>query len=144
MPRPRRFKSVRITSIYLPVESEDVTKKAEELQKVEGLSFSELVLQALKEYVEIHYPGNPQLILPSLLDPQHLKPLRLEAKYLFKDFQRMIGVLKEKHGELSFRRDIRQKAIQQMTKLVKMNQKLKDKRIDEFIETASQILDKDE
>jgi len=144
LPRRRRFKGYRITSIYLPVETEEITKKAEELQKVEGWCFSELVVQALKEFVEVHYPGNPQLILPSLLDPDHLKPLRLEAKFLFKDFQHMIQTLQGKKVEPVFRRELHRKAVQEMSKLAKMNERLKDKSIDQYLDQAATILDAEE
>jgi hypothetical protein len=144
MGRPRRFKSYRITSFYIPVECEEIDKKADELAKVEKWSKSELLLHALKEYVEVHYPGNPQLILPSLLDPQALKPQRLEMKFLFRDFKRLVKLLEAKSGELGYRRDIRQKAIQQMTKLGRMNQRLKDKTVEEFIDEAEKILEEEE
>lgn len=143
MPRRRRFSSYRVTSFYLPVEYNEIAQKAEELTQVEGISFSELILNALEEYVNLHYPGNPQTILPSLLDPNGLKPLRLEAKFLFKDFQRVMMQLEDKIEdlELGFRRELRHKAIEQMNKLARMNRRLKDRDIDEFIDKACKILD---
>lgn len=143
MPRRRRFKGYRITSFYIPVECEDTTKKAEELARVEHCSFSEILMRAMTEYVQFHYPGNPQLILPSLLDLEAPKPCRLEAKFLFKDFQRLMKLLEAKGGEHTYRRQIREKAIQEMTKLARLNERLKDKEIDEFINKASKILEEE-
>jgi hypothetical protein len=141
MPRRRRFSSYRITSFYIPAECEEVAKKADELSKVEGWSFSELLIHALKEYVQVHYPGNPQLILPSLIDPQSLKPLRLEARLICEDLERSIKDLEKKKGDVGFRHDLRLRAIQQLNKLAKANLRLRDKKIDELIETASHSLD---
>jgi hypothetical protein len=141
MPRRRRFKGYRITSFYVPVECEDVTTKAEELARVEGWSFSELLIRALTEYVGVHYPGNPQLILPSIIDPTYLKPLRLEARFLCEDLRRFIKGLEIKHGESVFRRDLRARAIQHMNKLAKMNLRLNDKTIDALIDLASKTLE---
>jgi hypothetical protein len=141
MPRRRRFKGYRITSFYIPNEYDDVAKKAEELKKVEGWSFSELLLHALTEYVEVHYPGNPQLILPSLVDPSEQKPLRLEAKFISQDLQRLVDVLSGKQGEATFRHELRHRAIQQLNKLAKINLRLKDKTVDEVVDKASKVLD---
>lgn len=142
MPRPRRWKSYRITSFYIPVEFEDTAKKGEELAKVEGWSFSELLTQALKEYVEFHYPGNPQLILPSLLDPKELKPIRLEARFLVKEIHDATEYLKTKeNNSLAFWSVLQKRTIQRISKLTKLNQRLKNPRIDEVIDAASKILD---
>jgi len=76
--RERRYSGLIITSFYVPVEAKDVLEALDQLAKVEGVSRSELILRAIKEYVENHYPGNPQLTLPSIEDPR-LLPRRYKA-----------------------------------------------------------------
>jgi len=51
---------VKTISFKESLEVDEVLRKAEELAKKDLWSFSELVYEALKEYVAKHYPGNPQ------------------------------------------------------------------------------------
>jgi len=64
MPRPRRYSSIIIKSFYAPAEAKDIIDKANELAAREGITFSDVVMRALAEYLKIHFPGNPQLPLP--------------------------------------------------------------------------------
>jgi len=141
MPRPRRYKGYRITSFYIPVEFEDLSKKAEELMKIEGLSFSELLLEALKEYVEVHYPGNPQLTLPSICDQDSEKPLRLVAKFDCEELETILKELKDSRGSLEYKRDLRERCKKLLIKLCRANIRLKDEKINELIDHALKKLE---
>lgn len=83
--RPKILGRTRSTCISLYEKYVDVYPLACDLARLDGKSFSELVSIALKEYVETHYPGNPQLVLPSLIGETPL-PLRLQAKFDGDDF----------------------------------------------------------
>ena len=78
-----------MTSFYIPVEAKEILEKIEELARVEGVSRSELILRAIREYVENHYPGNPQLTLPSLEDPRRL-PRRYKAVRILKALKPLV------------------------------------------------------
>jgi hypothetical protein len=140
VPRPRRFKAYRITSFYLPIEYEDITKKAEELMKVEGYSFSEMLLEALKEYVQNHYPGNPQTILPSHTD-RALQPLRLKAHWSIRDLERDLGILKAKRGSAQYLDEVRKRAEKTVVDLSSINLTVKDSGIQTVIDKALEILE---
>jgi len=109
--------------------------------KVEGFSFSELLLEALKEYIEVHYPGNPQLTLPSISDPTSEKPLRLETKFAAQELESLIEILEKKQGSLPFRRDLENRVKQLLVKLAKMNQRFKDQKVNDLIEKAERGLE---
>ena len=51
---------VKSISFKDSLEVDDVLRKAQDLADRDLDSFSEIVYQALKEYVKKHYPGNPQ------------------------------------------------------------------------------------
>lgn len=62
--RPKKFTDGIVTKIVsVPKETETIWHKADELAMREGVSRSELVNKALAEYLNIHYPGNPQIPL---------------------------------------------------------------------------------
>ena len=49
--------------IYIPQEYQIIIEKAKEIARREGRSLSNLIMQLLRDYVRVHYPGNPQLPL---------------------------------------------------------------------------------
>jgi hypothetical protein len=63
MPRRKRYKALIIKSFYCPIESKEMIEKGEELAGTEKISFSEIIMKALAEYLHLHYPGNPQIQL---------------------------------------------------------------------------------
>jgi len=77
-----------VKSVNFSVEEIDLLKTALELAHREGLTFSAFVKKALAEYIERHYPGNPQLPLPKFLrapviaDQCEVANCRKLAKYL--------------------------------------------------------------
>lgn len=73
--RPRRGRPPkwpegwRTTNLLIPRDHEPIWAKARELADREDITLSELVSKALAEYLNVHYPGNPQTPLqPSLKD----------------------------------------------------------------------------
>jgi len=71
-------------------EYEKVYEKATELCEREGISFSLLVARALAEYLNIHYPGNPQMPIAHEV-PFHV---RLETRIMKRDLEALLKVLK--------------------------------------------------
>jgi len=63
--RPRKWKGWRTTCLMLFEEYNEIYEKAKELAEREGITFSDIVAKALAEYLKAHYPGNPQLPLPT-------------------------------------------------------------------------------
>ena len=134
--RPRTLGILRHTTIYLYEKYRDVYEKAIELARREGKSFSELISIALKEYVENHYPGNPQLSMESFTE-NGLKPLRLEAKLLLRSVRGLLENLKnpkvwDEHKEKIRRHELPPKLV----KLAKLNSRLRDEEIRKIIEEA--------
>jgi len=77
-----------VKSVNFSVEEIDLLKTALELARREGLNFSAFVKKALAEYIEKHYPGNPQLPLqkflqaPVILNQCQVANCKKPAKYL--------------------------------------------------------------
>jgi len=57
-----------VKSVNFSVDEIDLLKTVLELARREGLNFSAFVKKALAEYIEKHYPGNPQLPLKKFLE----------------------------------------------------------------------------
>lgn len=72
---------------------EDITEKLDTLALREGASRSELTVKAILEYIEQHYPGNPQLNLESALGQEPKAPRlsqRLRAREMTEELERMV------------------------------------------------------
>jgi len=129
---------IRNTTIYLYETYREVYGKAVELANREGRSFSELVSVALKEYVEHHFPGNPQLPLNSFeeFDDRHLRATRLEAKFVAESATNLLKILrrvKESRGEQYSPSDFHIDLFKAIIKLSKLNRRLGDAKYDELI-----------
>lgn len=138
--RPKELGVVRHTTIYLYEKYGEVYPKFCELAKIEGMSFSELTSRAMKEYVEFHYPGNPQLTLQSVTDPLAQKPLRLQAKFQREELKSLVKILKEQRGTPPYREDIRDKAKKLILKLSRLNRRLRNGDVDELIQEAVKVI----
>jgi len=131
--RPRRYQGLRITSFYIPIEHSELLDKLRELAERDGLSLSEKILEAIKEYVEVHYPGNPQVCLDSVMKPDAPKPLRLQAMF---DMERLESIVRDLRNTNS---NMRRSILVEMGKklvvqLAKMNVRLRDEKIDKLID----------
>jgi len=132
--RPRTLGLIRATTIYLYESYKEVYEKAVELARREGISFSELVSRALREYVENHYPGNPQLPIESYT-PNGLKPIRLEAKLISRELTKMLKRLNDPRVSEEHKRWIRREGLPKtVLKLARLNKKLRDNRYSGLIE----------
>ena len=140
MVRPRRYKSVAVTSFYYPQEASEVIEKAKELAKLEGITFSELIVKALHEYVERHYPGNPQIPL-TVFTKTSPKAKTLEAKIVARDLKKNIESFKrlmmsKPMAYYTVREDMKKN----MLKLAKLNEILQNSEYDELIREAEKLL----
>jgi len=138
--RPKKWKKWKLTSVMIPSEYEEVYKKAEDLARIEAISLSEIIAKALKEYVEVHYPGNPQLTLPSITG-EAPRPLRLEARFESADLRKFVELLESGKGSTAYRSEIREKCKKLILKLSRLNQRLKDEKIEKLIERAVKAVD---
>ena len=77
-----RLKVRVIISINVPKDKAQIVELFDELARVERMSRSELALRAFKEYLENHWPGNPQrsIVNPTLPALPALDPARAEAR----------------------------------------------------------------
>jgi len=77
MPRPLKKGVPKQILLQVIEEERDVYEKMRKLAKREQISFSELALRAFKEYLERHWPGNPQIplpvFIPTMMTPEHKK-----------------------------------------------------------------------
>jgi len=127
--RPKRLGMVKHTTIYLYEVYSDVYEKAVELAKKEGISFSEIISKALAEYVEKHYPGNPQTPL--------LPMISTAEEYLAECLTRRIeSCLSHPHPENVFWLDNMHKLLRKAEKLKNINPKL-----DDLIVKAKKVLE---
>jgi len=113
--------------------------KAEKLARLEGVSLSELVSRALVEYVERHFPGNPQLPLSSFeeFDDRYLRSVRLEAKFFAESATNLLKIIrrvKESRGEKYSPSDFHIDLFKAIIKLSKLNRRLGDVKYDELID----------
>jgi len=137
--RPRRYQGLRITSFYLPIEYLDLLDKLRELAERDGISLSEKIVDAIKEYVEVHYPGNPQTSLDPIIKPDATKPLRLQALFDAKELESVIEKLRSAENSL-YRGTLVDKGKKLVLKLSKANIRLNDERIDALIEEFLNLL----
>jgi len=56
-------KSRLVISVFIPEEDRDLLEKVEQLRKMDLANISEVFRRALREYVDRHLPGNPQMSL---------------------------------------------------------------------------------
>jgi len=139
--RPRRFKAgIRVTSFYIPIESEEIIEKMKKLAQMDGISLSEKILEAMTEYVGTHFPGNPTLPL-QVFTGEAPMPLRLQAKFDQQELQRLLPTLEKKQGEPSFRKEISDKCKMLTIKLARVNMRLKQDDITKLVDKAVQILE---
>ena len=70
MPRPRKYeKGYVIRGVVVPSEMLEVWETAKKVAEREGKTLSELVLEALVEYLNVHGAQNPQMSLQEVLNP---------------------------------------------------------------------------
>jgi len=128
MPRPRRYKAIRITSFYVPIEKARILEMSQELAQREGITLSELILNALGEYIERHYPSNPQISLETAQNPL-TEPLTLKARFIAEDIENLLKWnIKDAHWHNKIRRKI--------IALAELNKRLKQKKYEQLIKLA--------
>jgi len=109
---PDKAKKSNVLHLYVPDEYKPVLDKAKELMEREGKSLSKLFIDAITEYVRLHYSGNPQVPLDRILQLQlPAKPYnqccvpnckgKIRYRLLLKDFSGKIESFKVcfKHKE---------------------------------------------
>jgi len=139
--RKTRLGLIRHTTIYLYELYREVYDKFVELANREGKSFSEMVSIAMKEYVELHYPGNPIAPLESFT-PNGLKSVKLEAKLAADQIIKFIRIIRRKEVSENFKLGIiKDQFPKYLTTLMKLNQKIKDNKYAELIEQSEKIID---
>jgi len=137
MVRKKRFKGVVTKSFYIPLEYLEVFEKLEKLAEMERKSTSLMIVDAIAEYVERHYPGNPQLPLVHE-DMEHFRlqademEASREAAYLRYALPR-IG-----RGELGG--EARGVAWESALRLARLNRRLRRRRYYELVEEARRVL----
>lgn len=129
--RPRKLGLVRHTTIYLYEKYGEVYKKVEELCRIEGKSFSELVSEALKEYVERHYPGNPQLTLPQF-EKGASKSLRLRLQLAATELEDLLRRRPDPLYHATWRRDLLKAAI----RVQSLQEKVGTRKYDQLVQEA--------
>jgi len=140
--RPPKWKGYKITSLMLLDDYDEVYKKASELAEIEGITFAEIVAKALAEYVEKHYPGNPQIPLPTYTGQVPMaKTLeaRITARQLKKDLE-LLKVIYSKRDNTLYRYEVESRVIKLVKKLAKLNTILKNKEYQDLINQAAELL----
>jgi len=131
---------LRQTTISLYESYGDTYEKASELARREGVSFSELVSIALREYLEGHYPGNPLPPLESFGE-NGLKAVRLEARFLGRDVEKLIDKLKSDKSSKSYKTRIRTRELpKKLVRLARLDRRLKGEYSD-IIDKGEEALD---
>jgi len=121
--------------------AKEVYEKAEELAKRENISPSQLVLKALIEYLNLHYPGNPIAPLESFTQ-NGLKSVKLEAKLAADQIIKFIRIMRREGVSENFKLGIiKDQFPKYLTTLMKLNQKIKDNKYVELIEESEKIID---
>jgi len=144
MVRPRKWKATKTTSILLYEEYDEIYKKAEELAKREfNGSFSQLIAHALKEYIERHYPGNPQIPITGFMPGKMEKDLlfKLEAKLIRNKLKNILGVLKRDPRDDLKREILEVKLPEVLSKAIKIMQKYKSEELKQLIEQTKKYID---
>lgn len=142
MPRPVIYKEGWSQWNIMKFHShKEVYEKIEELSDREGVSMSRLVLQALIEYVKIHYPGQPLPPLESFT-PEGRKAIKLEARFIARDLKKLLGKLGNKQVSDNYKRDIKIKLLpKKLIKLARLNQRIHDEEYAELIEEGEKKLE---
>ena len=137
--RPRTLGVLKQYSLSLYAKYLHIYEKAYELADREGKSFSELINLALEEYVEVHYPGNPQPPLEAF-QPDSLKPARLEAKMITQEVAGLLDRLESGQGSDGYRNRVRSKIMPPLiVKLSRLNLKLRDDEVSEIVNRADAV-----
>ena len=143
MPRRKRWKALRITSFYIPLQFEDTMNLFEELARRDSLSVSELLHRAITEYVETHYPGQPVPPIDSFFEGGN-KAVRLEAKYLSTKISKglqTVKTLKERKGGGYQPNRLHNDLIKNVIKLARLNRKIRSEEYDELIDQGEKELE---
>jgi len=113
-----------------------IYERAYELADREGKSFSEIINLALEEYVDVHYPGNPQTALESF-QPDSLKPARLEAKMITQKVEELLERLEDGKGSEGYKNRVRLKTLPPLiVKLARLNLRLHSDEISDIVDRA--------
>jgi hypothetical protein len=136
MGRPRRWKAIRITSFYIPVEFEEKMSMFEELARREGKTTSGLLLEAISHLLEIKYPGNPQPPLDSFTGKAPLS-LTLKAKLTSEKLEQQLKSIEERRGDQKW---LKQAITKPLLTLAKLNETLKDKKYELLIEKTRKVM----
>lgn len=132
--RPRTLGLARHTTIYLYDKYRKVYPLFVELAGRERKSFSELCSIAMKEYVELHYPGNPAVPLTAFTE-NGLKPARLEAKMVSREVEKWLKILENPDCAEYLKKRIRAKDLPPLIlKLSRLSLRLRDDGLDELVE----------
>ena len=133
--RPKKWpKGWKLSSLMIYERYSEVYEKSRELAEREGITFSELVVRSLGEYIEGHYPGNPQIPLDSFVE-SGLKPVRLEVKIASRRTKWYLEKLGNPRVGEQFKRDIRRKELPSLlVKLAKLNRRLRDEEVSELVD----------
>jgi len=86
-----------VVSISVPIEEKHVLEQFDKLARLERIGRSELTIRAWKEYIDHHFPGNPQTVLmpPPIADPTRdraaINFLRYRIKLPFRQIAKIVG-----------------------------------------------------
>jgi hypothetical protein len=138
--RPRRYKGIRGTSFYIPLEYEKLWDDFIQLSKIDNTSVSLEILKAVQEYVSNHHPGNPQTILPSHTGEAPL-PVRLKVKWSIRDLESDLKILEQKRGSGPYQTEARKRVEKAVLELSSLSQRLNDSAIQATIEKALKVLE---
>jgi len=133
--RPKKWpKGWKLSSLMIYERYSEVYEKSRELAEREGITFSELVVRSLGEYIEGHYPGNPQIPLDSFVE-SGLKPVRLEVKIISRKVEWWLGKLEDPRLDEQFKKRARASDLPPLlVKLSRLNLRLRDEEISELVE----------
>jgi hypothetical protein len=96
-------------------------------------------VDAIREYIQVHYPGNPQVCLDSIIKPDAPKPLRLQALFDMQELEAVIRDLTNSKSHIH-RQILVDRGKKLVLKLSKANMRLNDGKIDELIEEFISLL----
>jgi len=138
MGRPRKLNTIRQISISLYENYREVYGMAVELSRRENKSLSLIFSIALAEYVENHYPGNPQTPMESFTGGNRAKTL--EAKGVAEDVQRCLNALNLGRGDTSYLKRVRESLSKYIVKLARLNRVLRLEEYDELIDEGDRLV----
>ena len=137
--RPRTLGVLKQYSLSLYAKYLHIYERAYELADREGKSFSEIINLALEEYVDVHYPGNPQTALESF-QPDSLKPARLEAKMITRKVESLLDRLENGQGSDSYKNRVRFKILPPLVvKLSRLNLRLRNDEVSDVVNRADAV-----